>query len=304
MIIYRKPFITVDSVSQKMPDEMKSPVLDTETGDPEASRKFKLWKRQLQASMEVERNKAEKPEDMNKLNHLIAFVSQNIFEIIEEAGSYDYAEKLLSDTFIQTKNILYNRQALISRKQKESEKLTDDLQDLKIRENESVFCNSTAAEQKDKNIRDAFVAGLRKTDTKQKVLESQGTTLTDIATVARDREESCENASTFCVPKSFSSPIAETSGVIEVENNKTSTALKTHYRSKQLNKYCCWCGNKVHPREQCPARKVICNYCKQLGHFSKVCRLVESKVKSAVFPVSGSISDVPTCLKNLLYVLE
>ena len=285
-----------------MPNKLKPPILEIETGDPEASRKFKHWRRVFQAFIEVEQKEAEKPEDVNKLNYLISFVSHNIFEIIEDAASYDEAEKLLSDTFVQTKNALYTRHALISRKQKESENLTDYLQALKILAKECVFANVTAAEQRDECIRDAFVAGLRKTETKQKVLESQKTKLTDIFTVARVYEESCENASSFNAPKSFACPIAESSEDTEVENPQTSAAIKTRYHSSQLNnKNCGWCGNKVHAREQCPARNVICNYCKRRGHFSKVCLVSKSNSKgsaAAIFPVLASISEVPTCLEK------
>ena len=116
----------------------------------------------------MEEKEADKPEDVNKLNYLISFVSHNIFEIIEDAASYEDAEKLLSDTFVQTKNALYTRHALISRKQKESETLTDYLQALKILAKECVFSNGTGTEQRDECIRDAFVAGIRITEKKNK----------------------------------------------------------------------------------------------------------------------------------------
>ena len=281
-----------------MPNKLKPPILDIETSDPEASRKYKHWKRVFEAFLEMEAKDADKPEDINKLNYLISFVNHNIYEMVEEANSYEEAEKLLSDTFIQTKNVLYTRHALISRKQKESENITDYLQALKILAKDCVFTNLSANQLRDEFIREAFVAGLRKIETKQKVLESQKTNLADIVTVARVYEESCENASTLSVPSPLACPISKDSE--EVEN--TGAAIQTRYTSNQLNRNCSWCGGyRKHAREQCPARDAICSHCKRPGHYSKVCRIkaYNSKGSSAVIlPVLASISKVPECLQK------
>ena len=90
-----------------MPNKLKPPILDIETSDPEASRKYKHWKRVFEAFLEMEAKDADKPEDINKLNYLISFVNHNIYEMVEEANSYEEAEKLLSETFVQSKNVLY-----------------------------------------------------------------------------------------------------------------------------------------------------------------------------------------------------
>ncbi|XP_023222419.1 uncharacterized protein LOC111623921 [Centruroides sculpturatus] len=43
-------------------------------------------------------------------------------------------------------------------------------------------------------------------------------------------------------------------------------------RNKTLNS-CYWCGKLVkHTKFNCPARKAICNKCKKVGHYAKVCK--------------------------------
>ena len=42
--------------------------------------------------------------------------------------------------------------------------------------------------------------------------------------------------------------------------------------SKLPETKCFYCGNKRHPRKDCPAKDSVCFMCTKQGHFAKVCR--------------------------------
>ena len=64
-----------------------------------------------------------------------------------------------------------------------------------------------------------------------------------------------------------------------------------------VNKKCYFCGNKFHPRSQCPAKSVECHSCGKRGHFSKVCgkRDKASSASASMFkPVLSTVcSRIP-----------
>lgn len=61
--------------------------------------------------------------------------------------------------------------------------------------------------------------------------------------------------------------------------------IKSQNKTVESNKkFCVWCGNNTHPRDNCPAKDATCRYCEKKGHFEKVClkKKKYSKQKSTV----------------------
>ena len=50
---------------------------------------------------------------------------------------------------------------------------------------------------------------------------------------------------------------------------RAGTAKNT--RNIKPSRSCAWCGNDRHARDDCPAKDANCRYCKNKGHFEKVC---------------------------------
>ena len=288
---------------------IKPDKLDLEPSDPESSKKYKHWIRVFNAFVSAEESAVkEKDTTVNKLDFLIALVNHSIYEVIEDASTYEDALKLLEDMFIQQKNILYTRHALITRKQKEGESLSEYVAALKSLAKDCAFESVTAVEHKETYIVDAFVSGLRNTDTKRKILESSKTQLTEIINMARVYEDARERVVEFSAQRPVACPISEETE--RTENMNTSAAVKNsgqnYPASPQYRRGCGWCGDKSrHPRDQCPARNSQCGKCGLRGHWAKVCRggakgpsPMARGPSAVILPILASINSVPKCLEK------
>ena len=99
-------------------DKLRPEKLDIDIGDPEAGKKLTHWLRCLGYYIE-NINDPQRP--VNKLQVLIQLVSHNIFELIEDATTFDGAVDTLKKYFVKESNVLYSRHALITCKQKDGQ---------------------------------------------------------------------------------------------------------------------------------------------------------------------------------------
>ena len=76
---------------------------------------------------------------------------------MEESESYENVVEVLKRTFVKTKNNMYARHLLVSRRQRPDESLSEYLQVLKILAKDCTFTNVTAQEFREQLTRDSFI---------------------------------------------------------------------------------------------------------------------------------------------------
>ena len=76
-------------------------------------------------------------------------------------------------------------------------------------------------------------------------------------------------------------------------NSDVVSELTEKAASAATSKKCYFCGLKYHPRSRCPARDAICNKCRKVGHYQRVCQS-----KDAPFDSSAALQTAP---HNLLH---
>ena len=155
--------------------------LDFDPSDPEITKKWSHWKRCFNVyinSITTEAN------PVNKLDYLVGLVSHNLYELIDEAATYQAAIDILDGVYKKSVNVLYARHLLLSRKQKEGESIQEFLSCLKSLSKNCDFKAVDAVQHTEGYIRDAFVSGLSNIGTRQKILESKETGLNEIVTLS------------------------------------------------------------------------------------------------------------------------
>ena len=129
---------------------------------------------------------------------------------------------------------------------------------------------------KDSRLRDQLICGLRDPSMQRRVLLeefSASLTLTRVLQVCRAHESSLDTAQ----------ELSQETDSPQVMAMRRSTYKRTRTNPPAPSSQCDYCGDGVHPREQCKARKQICHNCNKRGHFASVCR---QKTKPQAQPTS------------------
>ena len=122
----------------------------------------------------------------------------------------------------------------------------------------------------------------------QRLLESENLDLNSVIAKTRSLEAAQINADKFGLKRSdlASYNSAAINGAFSEEQNfekscskKDPTSVVGAANAKPSTYY--FCGNKQHPRKDCPAKECICFSFRKSGHFAKVCQ-ADSKEKYAV----------------------
>ena len=77
------------------------------------------------------------------------------------------------------------------------------------------------------------------------------------------------------------SMVNKTEDTYQTEDEESALLATTHFPA------CYFCGQKKHPRSECPACDVFCRTCGKKGHFQRVCRgaaTMHKPVSSAMHP--------------------
>lgn len=107
----------------------------------------------------IEAHKEDCPDSV-KLKLLTNYVSPQVFSVISEINDYRTAIRVLENTYVKRKNILFARHCLATRQQETSENVDMYLQSLHQLAKDCDFKAVTAEQNKNEYIRDALVSGL------------------------------------------------------------------------------------------------------------------------------------------------
>ena len=153
---------------------LKPKDLSVNPNDANAEKIFKFWLRTLEDFTEVlvEAQPAAARENFNKKSIIISCLSPDIYAYVEEAQTYEKVVEILKQTFVRTKNNVYARHLLVSRRQGADETIADYLQALKNLSKDCTFAAVSAQQYKEQLIRDSFINGLSSAFTCQHLLEN------------------------------------------------------------------------------------------------------------------------------------
>ncbi|KRY22914.1 Retrovirus-related Pol polyprotein from transposon gypsy [Trichinella patagoniensis] len=129
------------------------------------------------------------------------------------------------------------------------------------------------------------------TEIRTRLLEHSVISLQEAVNKAVALNSAKENAKLYTKSEPIINSVSAADPGIEMTN--TSAATKQE---------CYFCGNRRHPRVNCPARNTTCNNCGKVGHFAKVCRSASKRTAfvSVTSLVGSSSSSTATELKNAI----
>ena len=186
-----------------------------------------------------------------------------VLNIDEETISYPDLKKKLDEYFSARKNIIVERAKFNKRIQKQGEPVETFIQDLHKLASE---CNFGTL--KDELIRDRIVVGVLDDCLSEDLQSKPHLTLADAIQTSRQAEER-----KLCQPL-----IREGTSTADVHFvNKKAQFRKPHtqpglHSSTNYRPKCGYCGKDQHSRDRCPAKNVICTFCRKRGHYRSVCR--------------------------------
>ena len=259
--------------------------------DPSASKVFRHWYKTFENFVNYGANG-----NLDRLSLLVNYVSAEVFELIEDAQTYEEAVKTLKDTFLKPPNEIFARHLLATRVQGTGESIDNFLLDLKRLSRDCDFKAVTANEHRDEMVRDAFINGLSSSFIRQRLLEHRSLSLSTTISQAHILDRAQKESSGYALPVTAvaASPTGETT---DFDTDATAAAVPKPASSSTSGprKPCFFCGKAYHDRKLCPARDQYCHKCCKKGHFSSVCRssivastlatVLPSGLKSATIPV-------------------
>ena len=286
---------------------LKPSRLDVHPNSTEATKQFKHWLKiftgfveKCSAFSQQKEGKGSSSMQLDKFQVLCAYVSADVYVLIEDCDSYDAAIQKLKSIYIKSPNIIFARHLLATRKQKSGESIPEFLRALHALSKDCNFTSVTAEVYCSELVRDAFINGLASQQIRQRLLENNQLTLDRAFEIAKSLQMAQEYSATYAAERglvaaippsqqatneSYSSlPVQEISGA-------TTTAPK-------VSRKCYFCGRMYHRRDQCPAKNAMCYLCGKSGHFSRVCQS-KSKTNSGGSSHSAALPSPTSCSPSL-----
>ena len=197
----------------------------------------------------------------------------DVYAHISEFEDYAASITALDNVYNPKKNVIFARHLLNTCKQEPEQSIDSYFQKLKFLATDCEFANVNAADHQSQAIRESFISGLRSSDIRQKLLESEKIELAEIHSLARGLEAAKVQAQSYNQGPSLNAvvnqePLSDSEEYVNQGNNFVAAAPFG-------SKFSCWfCGgSKPHARRQdCPAYNSNCSRCGIQGHFPQVCR--------------------------------
>ena len=276
---------------------LKPRLLDIEIHSPTSEKEWKHWKKTFENYMSAH---AAEGLTIDKLQVLTNFLSFNLYEYIDECGTYEDAIKSLDGLFIKTPNEVFARYLLATTKQRPGQSMDEYLQELKRLSKDCNFTDVDKVKHRDGFIRDAFISGIQSHSIRQRLLEESTLTMDKAFQKARALDIAQKNAESYVMCESDASVAATTQRTLDGPDcSKEPDCVASAVDSSRA---CFFCGSKQkHSRKFCPARSATCHKCLKIGHYARVCKGVARKAlqdDSACFPpATCAIQQAPQCLR-------
>ncbi len=229
---------------------------------------FKYFQRQLDNYFVIAKTKPD-----SKLSILLYSLGQdglNIYDGLEEPkDDYENAILRLNKYFGGKTSVLLKRKLFYQCQQGTNETVTEFSCRLRRLSKDCDFGSSNVT-----MLRDIFVIGVLDNNLGERLLSEDSSTLTFESAV--NKAEAFERAR------------AERRNVHPVPQSTVNAVANHTVASSALN--CYRCGSRQHKANfpSCPAVNSSCNYCKKLGHFSKVCRARKDLHTTSKTPFTAS----------------
>ena len=150
---------------------LKPTKLEVTPDEPEATKVFRYWLKTFDVFLTEVLAKAENEESVNKLGLLTNFLTHKTYAFIADSETYQDARQALNNYFNKPKNIIFARHLLMTRSQKEVEKIDEYVHALNQLARDCEFKNVSAEEYKDNLTRDAFINEICSSTIRQRLLE-------------------------------------------------------------------------------------------------------------------------------------
>ena len=140
-------------------------------------------------------------------------------------------------------------------------------------------------------------------------MENSTLTLTRAYEVARSLELASKNTARYNIAREHTTPNANVNAVMDQATHSgcpTDTDSSASIYSNTEQK-CYFCGNKRHPRRDCPARDALCHKCQKIGHYGKVCKGKQQRNKhkqSAAAVKTHETYDTDYCYSTILAAVK
>ena len=135
--------------------------------------------------------------DIDKLHVLHARVGAHVYAMIRDAETYQGAIDLLKGQYKRQTNEIYARHLLATHRQQPGESTEQFLRELRALGRVCNFKTVSAAQNADDLIRDAFVAGIRSSYIRQRLLEQGGMDLKKAVELAGSLEVAFRNLEAY-----------------------------------------------------------------------------------------------------------
>ena len=226
----------------------------------------------------------------NKLNLLTNYISENIFDYIIEAETFDAAVATLENLYVKPRSIIFNRHQLATTKQSHGESIDQFMQTLEKLSKNCEFKEVTGEQYRQEYIRDAFINGLSSSSIRQRLLENNDITLSEAFKQARTLESAEKHSADYAT----SEPLAS---ILEPDEESTDEVVAATWKGgdgENSSEKCWHCNRPRHPRAQCPAKDSICQGCGIKGHWFEACMKNKNKqIKKKKKGTSAAMFKVP-----------
>ena len=291
---------------------LKPKDLDVLPNDSNAASVFKYWIAKLESFLQaVEIGQAANDPSMrvNRRGLLVNFLTPSVYQYIEDCETYEAAVAELKQVYVKTKNDVFARHLLVTRRQLPGESLQQFLQVLKTLSKDCTFRAVSAEQYRGELIRDTFINGLASAAVRQRLLVKDDFTLKAAFEQAYSLKRAQQQSS------SYSKIVAASSVLLQRQRSANSLAVADTESAHDLvsesppyglavtveKKRCYFCGRPYHKRSRCPAWEEICHKCQKEGHYARVCMSKEKTLSSnvAALPESflASVVGAPTSLQ-------
>ena len=252
-------------------------------------------------------------------------ILDNLDLLEEEKNTVDKVFEALEKTISAAENPVEWEMKLLDVKQEPSETILDYVDRIR----ELAKKAGLKADTKVKLIAMKFMHGLRCAKTRAKIVKKRLTALQDMideatAQTTVDESDMAANQTVMAMgsaPYRGYSPRTQTKrgaygrsqsrGGYQAAGGQNKSGYSNSNRNS--GQICGKCGGKHYPNQECPARNRRCDFCKQMGHYKKVCRQVneisendenEQEEEEEIVGVIDTVSQTHYDRSEFLYTIN